>query len=315
MKEKSLSGKSAKKWLAITVTSPEKVVEAVSDQMGVMSGAGVEIRPSAISGKQEITGFFALAGEEATGTVEEMAAETLRDVTGEMEKLFAIYNLILHEPTTKIIDDEDWTTSWQQFFSTMKIAPGLVIKPSWEQYSPEAGEHLITMDPGMAFGTGQHASTKMALILLSSCFATEHDKKPRRVLDIGTGTGILAMGAAVYGADQIMAIDNDPDAVTVAQHNVHANHFDWNIGVSTRPLEELEGLYDLICANIVHDVLVDMAPAISRLTASRGSIILSGILAGEQEKNIERVYRENGIQLVRAEHDEEWAAMLFEKTP
>ena len=303
--------KSAKKWLTVTVTCPEKLTEAVADQMGVMSGVGVEIRPLPSSDKQAITGFFALDG--TAGSIEQEAAETLTATTRELEKLFAIYNLILHEPVTAIIDDQDWATSWQKFFSPVEIIPGLVIRPSWEEYTPDANQYVITMDPGMAFGTGQHASTRLALMLIASCFDTDHNRKPRRVLDIGTGTGILAMAAAAYGADQIMAIDNDPEAVTVAEHNVLVNHFDWNIGVSTRPLKELEGPYDLICANIVHDVLIDMAPRIKRLAENNSHIILSGILNGEQEKNIEEVFQENSMRLIRTEHQEEWAALLLQR--
>jgi len=304
--------KTSKKWLTVTVTCPEKIAEAVSDQMGVLSGAGVEVRPANSSGRQQVTGYFFLDAPGGAGDLEETAGSVLQGVTDELEKLYAIYNLILHEPVTSIIDDQDWATSWQQFFTTTEIVPGLVIKPSWEHYSPAAGQRVITMDPGMAFGTGQHASTRMALGLLVSCFNGESGTVPGRVLDIGTGTGILAMGAAAFGADEITAIDNDPEAVTVALHNVNVNHFDWNIGVSSRPLEDLAGPFDLICANIVHDVLVEMVPAISRLAAAQSRVILSGILQGEQERNILQIYGQAGLHLVRSEHDEEWSALLLE---
>ena len=282
--------------------------------MGVMSGSGVEIHPLNADDRQEVTGFFVLNEIATESDVELAADQVLAHVTGELEKLYAIYNHILTEPETKILEDQDWETSWQQFFSTTEIVPGLVIKPSWEEFSPSANQQVIKMDPGMAFGTGQHASTRLALSLISSCFDTNHDSKPSRVLDVGTGTGILAMAAAVYGADQIMAIDNDPEAVTVASHNVNVNHFDWNVGISTRPLDDLEGPYDLICANIIHDVLVDMAPTITRLAAQNSHIILAGILNGKQEENIATVYQDNGMHLVRAEHDDEWAALLLEKS-
>lgn len=282
--------------------------------MGVMSGSGVEIHPLNADDRQEVTGFFVLNEIATESDVELAADQVLAHVTGELEKLYAIYNHILTEPETKILEDQDWETSWQQFFSTTEIVPGLVIKPSWEEFSPSANQRVIKMDPGMAFGTGQHASTRLALSLISSCFDTNHDSKPSRVLDVGTGTGILAMAAAVYGADQIMAIDNDPEAVTVASHNVNVNHFDWNVGISTRPLDDLEGPYDLICANIIHDVLVDMAPIITRLAAQNSHIILAGILNGKQEENIATVYQDNGMHLVRAEHDDEWAALLLEKS-
>ena len=122
------------------------------------------------------------------------------------------------------------------------------------------------------------------------------------------------MAAALFGADEIMAIDNDPEAVTVAQHNARANHLDWNVGISTRPLEELEGPYDLICANIVHDVLVQMAPTITRLAAQNAQVVLSGILSGEQESNIKNIYQKNGFEAVRADYEEEWAALLLHRS-
>jgi len=302
--------KPSTKWLKIHFDCPARIAEAASDLIGVLSGVGVEIRPLPDQDKNTITGFFALAGSD-DGDQDKTAAEILRSVTAELEKLFAIYNLILSDPQTEIIDDEDWATSWQQFFSTFEIVPDLFIKPSWEEFSAGKGQHVITMDPGMAFGTGQHASTRLALDLIASHFKALSGKAHGRMLDVGTGTGILAMAGAVFGADQVMAIDNDPEAVTVARHNIHANYMDWNIGVSEKPLAEVEGTYDLICANIVHDVLVEMAPDFGRLLDTEGHVILSGILAGDQEKSLERVFGENGMKLLRSEHDAEWAAMLF----
>ena len=310
----ALSTNSSKKWLAITISCPENVVEAASDQLGAMSGAGVEIRPLESSDTQLVTCFFELNDNISPEDTSKAEETILATVTKELAELFKIYGLALPEPETKIIDNQDWSTSWQQFFSTTEIVPGLVIKPSWEEYTSSANQHVIKMDPGMAFGTGQHESTKLALILISSCFDTDHSNKPSRVLDVGTGTGILAMAAACFGADQVMAIDNDPEAVSIAKHNVHENHFDWNIGISTRPVEDLQGPYDLICVNIVHDVLVEMAPTLSRLAENNSRIILSGILHGDQEKNLEKVYLEQGMHLIRTEYEEEWAALLLQKS-
>ena len=106
-----MATKSSKKWLTVTITCPEKIVEAAADQMGVMSGVGVDIQPVNSSNKQMITGFFALDENNSDSDIENATNEILQKVTGELEKLFAIYNLILHEPKTTIIDDEDWSTS------------------------------------------------------------------------------------------------------------------------------------------------------------------------------------------------------------
>ncbi|GAB4345863.1 MAG: 50S ribosomal protein L11 methyltransferase [Desulfobulbaceae bacterium] len=299
------------KWLTVTVTCPARIVEAVADQLGAMSGVGVEITPESPAGTQEVTGFFPLETDGAQ-TIEERSEAVVHEVTETLAELFAIYGFELVEPVLSIIEDQDWATSWQQFFSTFEIVPGLVIQPSWEEYTPLPGQKVIRMDPGMAFGTGQHASTRLALTLLSECFADEKTT-PSRVLDIGTGTGILAMAAALKGADNVLAIDNDPDAVTIARQNILTNHLDWNIGVSTTPLEKVTGGFDLVCANIVHDVLAAMTPEIARLTFPRGRIILAGILAGDQETSITDIYTNHGMTPLRTLRDEEWAALLLRR--
>jgi len=296
---------SPKKWLKLTLPCPEKMTDSVSDLIGVLSGAGVDIHPLSATGKSDITGFFAL--EAIT------AGEVLERTKGELEPLFAIYNQPMPDVTTEIIDDQDWATSWQKYFEVFEIIPGLVIKPSWEHYSPSGQEHIIEMDPGMAFGTGQHESTRMALLHISSTFVNS-EGTVRTVLDVGTGTGILAMAAALYGADQVLAVDNDPEAVSVAQKNVINNKLEQTINVSGIPITEIKGPYDLICANIVHDVLVDMAPEFKRILVPGGTVILSGILGGAQEINIEEVYVNEGMHLMCTEHENEWASLLFESS-
>ena len=165
----------------------------------------------------------------------------------------------------------------------------------------------------MAFGTGQHASTKMALDLIRQVF--EDDFTVTRAADIGTGTGILAMGAALFGAQRVEATDNDPEATEAAVVNVASNNLSDTITVSDTDLDELSGPFELISANIIHDVLVEMAPKFKKLLAPTGRIVLAGILSGEQEENIITIYTGLGLRLVRVEHQEEWAALLFSTTP
>ncbi len=300
------------KWLKISLTCPTRIAEAASDLIGVLSQGGVEIRPLTDRRKKLITTCFPLADTRGKESTEAEAAKVLATVAGELAKLYAIYNLIMGKPTAEIIDDQDWATSWQQFFTTREIIPGLVIKPSWEKYQPTAGQKVITMDPGMAFGTGQHASTKLALALMSPCFKNPRAGKPARVLDVGTGTGILAMAAGTFGADQVLAIDNDPEAVKVARFNVNSNSLDWNVAVDDKPLSQVSGSFNLILANIVHDVLCGMAPDFKRLLHDRGLVILSGILRGKQEHSLEKVFADNGMDLLCTEHEEEWVAMLLQ---
>jgi ribosomal protein L11 methyltransferase len=295
-------------WLKITLLCPLPLLESAADLMAVLSGSGVEQTPETASGAY-ISGFFQLAARSNDDQVSPHSADQiLEHVHAQMTELFALYNCTPPQPTTTLLADEDWAISWQQYFKPFEIVPGLVIKPSWEHYQQEPGQHILELDPGMAFGTGQHASTRMALAFIAQCM---REQAAQAVLDVGTGTGILAMAAALFGAQRIIAIDNDPDAVTVARENIVKNRLDTQIETSTTPVEQIQGSYQLVCANIVHDVLVTMAPILTRLTAPGGHLILAGILSGEQEKNIIAVYAQAGMTLRDRQYQDEWVSLLL----
>lgn len=289
-----------KKWLKVSICCPEELVDSVSDLLGNLSGCGVEIRP--VDEGADVTGFF---------TPEPGGEDSVRrEITQQLDTLLQLLDHPFIEPRFEAMDDEDWAVSWKRFFKPFAITKGLIIKPSWEEYDPAPGEKIIEIDPGMAFGTGQHASTQMALDLIRQVF--EEGLPVSRAADIGTGTGILAMGAALFGAGEVIATDNDPEATEAAEANVAANKLDGIITVSDQDLDELKPPFELICANIIHDVLVEMAPTfINNLLAPTGRVVLAGILSGEQEENIIKVYTALGLRLLRVEHQEEWAAMLL----
>ncbi|WP_028317060.1 50S ribosomal protein L11 methyltransferase [Desulfobulbus elongatus] len=294
-------------WLKITLFCPLPLLEPATDLMAVLSGAGVEQSPETEAGAL-ISGFFQLGTTSGIHAPAEETDTLLARVESEMAELFALYGRVPEKATVTLLADQDWATCWQQYFKPVEIVPGLVIRPSWEQYRPEAGQAVIEMDPGMAFGTGQHASTRMALELIRRCMVAG---SCREVLDVGTGTGILAMAAALFGAERVVAIDNDPDAVAVARENVAKNGLAGTIEVSATPVAQIRGPFPLVCANIVHDVLVAMAGTLAGLTMPGGSLVLAGILSGDQEKSIVRIYRNFGVQPLDRLHQEEWAALLL----
>lgn len=290
-------------WLKISLHCPLVLLEPATDLLGVLSGTGVEQSPETPDGCT-VSAYFKIK----TGDTEEEERVTIR-VRQQMEEIFSFYNLQPGELTSSRIDDQDWATSWKQFFTAFEIVPGLVIKPSWENYQRGPDQQVLEMDPGMAFGTGQHASTAMALDLITqSC----QQQSAAAVLDIGTGTGILAMASALFGGQHVVAIDNDPEAVTAARDNVAANGLSKQVEVSAAPLENITGSYQLIAANIVHDVLITMAPEIKHLTSPGGQVVLAGILSGEQEQNILHCYSLLGFRQVDSRYREEWAALLLE---
>lgn len=301
-----------RQWLKIALPCPLPLLEAVSDLMGVLSGTGVEQSPETETGAV-ISGFFQLdpAPDDPSRQGEGTAA-ILTLVEEQMIKLFSLYDCVPDKPTTTLLADQDWATSWQQYFKPFEIVAGLVIKPSWEPYQPKLGQHVIEMDPGMAFGTGQHASTQMSLALIKKSM---RGATVKQALDVGTGTGILAMAATLFGAQRVIAIDNDPDAVMVAQENIKKNHQAEKIEVTANPVAHIQGEYQLVSANIVHDVLVEMAPVLTALTAPEGHLILAGILSGEQEENIVEVYSGLGVHPRDRLYQEEWVALHFSKVP
>lgn len=290
-------------WLKLSLHCPLVLIEPVTDLMGILSGSGVEQSPENQDGCT-VSGYFEI---KTGGTGEDQQITT--SVKQQMAEVFTLYGLKPGEIWTERIENQDWATSWKQFFKTFEIVPGLVIKPSWEEFQPTADQQVIEMDPGMAFGTGQHASTALALDLMTrSC--KQHP--PHSVLDIGTGTGILAMASILFGGQQVLAIDNDPLAVKAAGDNVAANGLSAQIAVNAAPLETVTGSYQLIAANIVHDVLIAMALDIQRLGSTGGHVVLAGILRGEQEESIEQHYSRLGFTPLERCHREEWAALLLQ---
>ena len=200
--------------------------------------------------------------------------------------------------------DEDWANCWKQFYHVHGIGRSLVICPSWEECTPEAGQHVITIDPSMAFGTGDHGSTAGCLMLLEEYLA-EH--RAASALDVGTGSGILAIAAAKLGAENLRATDIDPVAVEIARDNVAQNNLSERIAV-----EQYDGVppgqYDLIVANIVAAVIIAFAPSLVRALNPGGCLIVSGIIEERRDEVLE-VLQEYGLTLQDERLNDEWASL------
>ena len=199
--------------------------------------------------------------------------------------------------------DEDWAENWKVYYKPFHICKKIVIVPSWETYLQQDGEKILRIDPGMAFGTGQHESTAMCMVLLEA-----YIKRGQRVLDIGTGSGILAIGAALMGASHVYASDIDPEAVKVAMQNVIINDMQHIISVSEGSLPDVDhGTYNVCVANIVSDVICVLAEPLSKMLAPNGLFICSGILL-ERENDVLRVLDINGYKVIKTLRNGEWAA-------
>ncbi|MFV0439457.1 MAG: 50S ribosomal protein L11 methyltransferase [Desulfopila sp.] len=294
-----------KRWLTLTITSPVQLNAALTDYLvGVFDG----VVESGVEDHLRVETLQVFFGRENPSP--EYVADLVDRVTEYLTGLAAIFSVEVPKVVVAFVEDEDWSSNWKKHFTPFAVSPGLIIKPTWETYRSGATEKVIEMDPGMAFGTGHHATTSLCLDFLREVL----EKEPGPVLDVGTGTGILAMAAALFGAPSVLAIDNDPEAVSAARVNVVHNGLEDRVSVAITPLEAVAGSYRLVVANIIFDALCDMAPALARLTAGGGSLVLSGILQGQQVDTLVAVYGEAGLVVAGRRDRAEWAALHLVKS-
>lgn len=297
---------SSNKWLKITIATDPVLVEPISDFLVGVIEAGVETGAADEPNFGILTCYVQKANPEPAEV-----AEIVAKISSYLIEVAAVFSVLTPQLTASLFDEEDWSSTWKEHFKPFVIVPGLVIAPTWEEYRPNPGEVVITMDPGMAFGTGHHATTSLSLELLRRTLTAG---STMRVLDVGTGTGILGMAAMLFGALGVLGIDNDPEAVAAATDNARRNVQGDRMQVSLTPLGELSGQYQIVVANIVHDVLLDLAEDLTRLTDEKGFLILSGILVGEQVVSIIKAFSGKGFTLLDAEERKEWAALRFQKS-
>ena len=290
-----------KKWLKITIKTDPVLVESISDFLIGVTHAGVE------TGARDELLYGTVNGYIEKPDMDQTEMDTiLNQISSHLAELAIIFDVPEPILSSTMIEEEDWGKNWKEHFKPFAIVPGLVIAPTWEEYQPLSEELVITMDPGMAFGTGHHATTFLCLGLIQETLAKSSGIQ---VLDVGTGTGILGMAAALFGAETVLGIDNDPEAVSAAHENVSTNSLEDRMQVSLAPIESLEVQYDVVVANIVHDVLIAMADDLTGSTKAGGTLILSGLLAGKQVENIQTTFESKGFVLIKQENRQEWSAL------
>ncbi len=209
------------------------------------------------------------------------------------------------------ITDSGWAEKWKEHFRARKIGRRLVVKPSWEEYPGDGEEVVLTIDPGQAFGTGTHETTRMCLSFVEDAF-DRGPASPRTVLDIGTGTGILGIAAALLGAERVLGVDTDPVAVEVAARNAEMNGVGTAFRAEGTILAGIGGEFDLVIGNLIAEILVDLSAPLVARCAPGGSMILSGILT-EKSGWVAEEFATNGASLVEEATDGEWSALLLRR--
>ncbi len=305
-------------WQELTITVSREAEEAVSNILIDLGSQGVAIDDSA-----DYLGEAGPFGEvlpqvKQLNTVaitayypETVNLEMIRQEVKERLAQLRDFGLEIGETqlTTQQLAEEDWADNWKKYFEPARVTHDLTIVPSWTDYEATIGEKIIKLDPGMAFGTGTHPTTKMSLFVLEQIL-----RGGETVLDVGTGSGVLSIASSLLGAKDIYAYDLDEVAVRVAQENIELNPDMENIHVASgNLLRGVEIEADVIVANILADILVNLTDDAYRLLKDEGYLIMSGIIS--EKWNLVRESAEAaGFFLETHMIQGEWNACVFKKT-
>lgn len=300
------------KWLEILLSVPVAAADLLCNELYQVGSVGVVVEERALDT------FVPPDPDETDGDLfavkayfeDSKSPETiLADVRQCLVNLIPIFpELAATSIETSELGQQDWAEGWKQHFSATHIGKRLVIKPSWEDYQADANEVIVTLDPGMAFGTGTHGTTRLCLETLAALY--DGEAIPRRVLDVGTGSGILAIAAAALGADHVLACDIDPVACDTARENIAANDQVEAIEVTGALLEDLDGQFDVVLANILAEENIRLAqPLLDRLSPG-GTLILSGILE-EKVAMVTDAFAALGLPEPSLFFEQEWACIQY----
>lgn len=206
----------------------------------------------------------------------------------------------------QLVKEEDWANNWKKYYKPTKISDKIVVKPIWEEYTPEKDEMIIELDPGMAFGTGTHETTRMCVLALE-----KNVENSSTVFDIGTGSGILAIAAAKLGADKVIGVDLDPVAVDSAFENVEYNKLK-NIEILHGNLMDVvDGKADLVVANIIAEIIVVLVDQVKEFIKQGGVFISSGIIKERESMVVEKL-NNSGFVIKETMYDGEWVCITAE---
>lgn len=301
-------------WREVAVTVSSEGEEAVADLFYQIGCPGVSIEDPELLrnyiesgiwdyhsfGEVALTGTSIIKGylcedEHLTQRMERLD-EKLRELIERFpEWVIQVKGITVHE--------EDWATSWKAYFKPTRVGKRFLIKPSWEEINPTVEDLVLELDPGMAFGTGTHATTTLCLEELE-----EIVKPGMNVFDLGTGSGILAIAAAKLGA-KVEAVDLDPVAVKVAQENIELNQVSAQVSVKHGDLGiVLKGQADLVVANIIADVILMLLSDLKRIMKPEGEFLASGIIDNRAE-DVEVGMREAGLEVIERKEDSGWVLL------
>ncbi|MDS1029442.1 50S ribosomal protein L11 methyltransferase [Bacillota bacterium LX-D] len=308
------------KWQEISVTTTEEAAEAVSNLFYEIGASGVVIQDPKVLARylaEANWDAYELPVEliEAENVVikgylpiDDLLPGRLNQFRNQLETLQEHFTQYLAEVSLAEIAEEDWANSWKTYYKPEKIGNRIVIVPSWENYSADEEDLIVKLDPGMAFGTGNHPTTALCIKFLE-----KYLQPGASVIDVGTGSGVLSIVAAKLGAGKVVAVDADTLAVQVAQQNVLENKVEQQ--VETKYSDLLAGVEeqaDFIVANIIADVIILLTPQAKSKLKKGGFFLVSGIIL-DRWPDVHEVLTKSGFQVIERRQENDWVTALAQK--
>ena len=284
-------------WLQLSLKAPPPALDAIANFLIERGSPGVVLK------RDEVRAFFARSPR--TSALKREIQRFLRDIR-------RIYPGFGEQPLRwTLLKEKNWSNSWRRFFSPQKVGRSLWITPPWVAPPQAQRRQVVTIEPGMAFGTGAHATTRCCLEFLEH-LASRFNGDELTALDVGTGSGILAIALAKMGASSVLALDNDPIALKVARGNVRVNGVERRVQLSNCRLEKIVESFNVVVANLTAETIIDLGGALEERVAPGGHLVLSGILQPKAGQVLHR-FSPDHFFLSRRAQQKEWVTLLLKK--
>jgi ribosomal protein L11 methyltransferase len=285
-------------WLEVSVNADNEAAEAVAEVLSRYAYHGVVIETDPEHADPVAVRAYLAADDQLQANK--------RRVEEALWHLGQIWPI--PEPTFRPVAEADWAEAWKEQLRVLHIGQHIVVRPSWLDYTPTSEDIVINLDPGMAFGTGLHPTTQLCLEALEELI-----KPGAKVLDLGTGSGILAIAAAKLGAGSVMAVDKDAVAIKTARENVIANSVQEIVNAVKGSLADVSGHYDLVVVNILARVIVEMLDeGLETRVQPGGKIVFAGIIVEQEARVIEALGQKEFVLSGRQERGD-WVCLVAER--
>ncbi len=306
----------ASSWLELAVEADIEAVEAVSEILGRFAPGGSSVEPAfelvdeglgarVDPTRPAVVRAYLPAGDAAS------VRRSVTDVETALGHLQAFGLRPIGELRTRPVVEADWADAWKAYFPVMRVGRRLVIRPTWRRHRPAPGDVVLALDPGMAFGTGLHPTTRLCLAALEAA-ADRGELAGGRVLDVGCGSGILAIAAARLGAASVLGVDTDPIAVEATAANARRNRLGHRVRARAGSLPSRERPHDVVLGNLIAALLISLAAGLRDELRPGGLLLASGIFA-DREGDVLAALRATGLELVERSVEGDWVALAMRR--